>query len=219
MNALRRGLRWPGTTGRVPRTARHRGAGRPPDGGPIPQKPGTSNGRCAADGAMGHGEPLQDDRRPQREPGAAAGAPPSGQRRSHCLSARGTCATRPSSNPSKPETSIYTRHPAPGFSRAQAASRRRPTRRSTAVRDQPTLAGNVAANRARVARHLGSEQADVVTLYQVHSATALSVTGPVAANDRPKADACRHIDARTGDRRSDRPTARRCCLPTRKPVL
>jgi YfiH family protein len=49
--------------------------------------------------------------------------------------------------------------------------------------------GNIAENRARIARHLGSPQADVVTLYQVHSATALSIAGPVAAESRPKADA------------------------------
>jgi purine-nucleoside/S-methyl-5'-thioadenosine phosphorylase / adenosine deaminase len=47
----------------------------------------------------------------------------------------------------------------------------------------------VAANRARVAEHLGSKHADVVTLYQVHSATALSIEAPVSAHDRPKADA------------------------------
>jgi YfiH family protein len=48
---------------------------------------------------------------------------------------------------------------------------------------------NIAENRARIARHLGSPQADVVTLYQVHSATALAVNGPVATDNRPKADA------------------------------
>jgi YfiH family protein len=47
----------------------------------------------------------------------------------------------------------------------------------------------VAANRARVADHLGAAHADVVTLYQVHGSTALCVAGPVPANDRPKADA------------------------------
>lgn len=52
--------------------------------------------------------------------------------------------------------------------------------------DLPT---RVAENRARVARELGASQADVVTLYQVHSATALSVDGPVPAVGRPKADA------------------------------
>jgi YfiH family protein len=48
---------------------------------------------------------------------------------------------------------------------------------------------NVAHNRARVAGHLGALHPEVVTLYQVHSATAVHVTAPVAANDRPKADA------------------------------
>ena len=49
--------------------------------------------------------------------------------------------------------------------------------------------GNVGENRARIAQHLGSPQTDVVTLYQVHSAVALTVAGPVAAENRPKADA------------------------------
>jgi len=49
---------------------------------------------------------------------------------------------------------------------------------------------NVAENRARVCRHLGSrDQADVATLYQVHSADALSVDRVVPAEARPKADA------------------------------
>jgi purine-nucleoside/S-methyl-5'-thioadenosine phosphorylase / adenosine deaminase len=48
---------------------------------------------------------------------------------------------------------------------------------------------NVAENRARVAQHLGAQHADVVTLYQVHSANALAVSEPVDSNDRPKADA------------------------------
>ncbi len=47
----------------------------------------------------------------------------------------------------------------------------------------------VAANRVRVAEHLGAAHADVVTLYQVHSATALCVAAPMPASDRPKADA------------------------------
>ncbi len=47
----------------------------------------------------------------------------------------------------------------------------------------------VMANRARVAQHLGANHADVVSLYQVHSATALCIDAPVAAHDRPKADA------------------------------
>lgn len=49
--------------------------------------------------------------------------------------------------------------------------------------------GNVLENRERVARHLGATARDVVSLYQVHSATALAVAGPVAPDDRPKADA------------------------------
>jgi purine-nucleoside/S-methyl-5'-thioadenosine phosphorylase / adenosine deaminase len=49
--------------------------------------------------------------------------------------------------------------------------------------------GHVAANRTRVAEHLGAAHADVVTLYQVHGATALHIDGPVPTDDRPKADA------------------------------
>lgn len=49
--------------------------------------------------------------------------------------------------------------------------------------------GNVAENRARVAQHLGAKHAEVVTLYQMHSANALAVSEPIDANDRPKADA------------------------------
>jgi len=52
--------------------------------------------------------------------------------------------------------------------------------------DDPT---HVAANRARVVEHLGAAHADIVTLYQVHGATALRVDQPISSNDRPKADA------------------------------
>jgi YfiH family protein len=48
---------------------------------------------------------------------------------------------------------------------------------------------SVLQNRARVAHHLGSPHGDVVTLYQVHSATALVVNSPVSREDLPKADA------------------------------
>jgi YfiH family protein len=47
----------------------------------------------------------------------------------------------------------------------------------------------VMANRARAAQHLGASHNDIVTLYQVHSATALCIEAPVSAADRPKADA------------------------------
>ena len=50
-------------------------------------------------------------------------------------------------------------------------------------------ASNVAENRARIAAHLGAQHADVVTLYQVHSADALFVSAPVDPAARPKADA------------------------------
>lgn len=52
--------------------------------------------------------------------------------------------------------------------------------------DETTL---VLENRARVARYLGATEDDVVTLYQVHSAQALAVEGPVARSALPKADA------------------------------
>jgi len=49
---------------------------------------------------------------------------------------------------------------------------------------------NVAENRGRVCRYLGSShQADVATLYQVHSADALAVDAVIPADARPKADA------------------------------
>ena len=48
---------------------------------------------------------------------------------------------------------------------------------------------SVLQNRARVAQHLGTPHGDVVTLYQIHSATALVVDKPVARDDLPKADA------------------------------
>ena len=48
----------------------------------------------------------------------------------------------------------------------------------------------IAENRARVAERLGAQHLDVVTLYQVHSATALCVSAPlVPGAARPKADA------------------------------
>jgi YfiH family protein len=50
-------------------------------------------------------------------------------------------------------------------------------------------AAHVAENRARVARYLGAGESNLVTLYQVHGATALAVEDPVPALNRPKADA------------------------------
>ncbi len=47
----------------------------------------------------------------------------------------------------------------------------------------------VVENRARVARHLGGHDGDVVTVHQIHSADAVVTDSPVAAADRPKADA------------------------------
>lgn len=47
----------------------------------------------------------------------------------------------------------------------------------------------VRENRDRVARHLGARPGNVVTLYQVHSATAVVVDAPLAREALPKADA------------------------------
>lgn len=47
----------------------------------------------------------------------------------------------------------------------------------------------VLQNRECVAVHLGAAQREVVTLYQIHSATAVSVDGPVNRAHLPKADA------------------------------
>jgi polyphenol oxidase len=47
----------------------------------------------------------------------------------------------------------------------------------------------VLENRRRVAQHLGADHGGVITLYQVHGTTALSVTGPVPRTNLPKADA------------------------------
>jgi YfiH family protein len=47
---------------------------------------------------------------------------------------------------------------------------------------------SVAENRARVAHYLHAHHPDVVTLYQVHSGTAVSVSAPITG-ERPKADA------------------------------
>lgn len=52
--------------------------------------------------------------------------------------------------------------------------------------DDPAL---VRENRRRAATHLGALHGDVVTLYQVHGATALTVAGPIARDALPKADA------------------------------
>jgi YfiH family protein len=46
---------------------------------------------------------------------------------------------------------------------------------------------SVAENRLRVARHLGGD-ADVCTIYQVHSGDAVMLDAPVAPEARPKAD-------------------------------
>ncbi len=47
----------------------------------------------------------------------------------------------------------------------------------------------VVENRTRVTAHLGAAATDVLTLYQVHSADALVVDGPIPRDSRPKADA------------------------------
>ncbi|MCU0954008.1 MAG: peptidoglycan editing factor PgeF [Hyphomicrobium sp.] len=53
-------------------------------------------------------------------------------------------------------------------------------------RDDP---GRVLENRARAARHLGGERPEVLTVYQVHSGSAVRVGGPIARDELPKADA------------------------------
>ena len=52
--------------------------------------------------------------------------------------------------------------------------------------DEPA---HVIENRRRVAAHLGADHGGIVTLYQVHGATALSVAGVVSRDGLPKADA------------------------------
>jgi polyphenol oxidase len=47
----------------------------------------------------------------------------------------------------------------------------------------------VLENRVRVATHLGGSTAEVLTIYQIHSATAVRAHGPVARDALPKADA------------------------------
>ena len=48
---------------------------------------------------------------------------------------------------------------------------------------------SVAENRHRVAKHLGARHTDVLTVHQIHSAEALIVEQPFAADLRPRADA------------------------------
>ncbi len=47
----------------------------------------------------------------------------------------------------------------------------------------------VLENRARVARHLGGPRPEVLTVYQVHSGTAVRADGPIPRDELPKADA------------------------------
>jgi polyphenol oxidase len=47
----------------------------------------------------------------------------------------------------------------------------------------------VLENRARVARHLGGAQPEVLTVYQIHSGTAVRADGPIPRESLPKADA------------------------------
>ncbi len=48
---------------------------------------------------------------------------------------------------------------------------------------------NVSENRRRVAEHLDANHGSVITLFQVHGATALTVNRPVTRESLPKADA------------------------------
>lgn len=52
--------------------------------------------------------------------------------------------------------------------------------------DEPAL---VSKNRAHVAQSLGRTLADLCTVHQIHSATAVTITKPHAVNDNPQADA------------------------------
>ncbi len=47
----------------------------------------------------------------------------------------------------------------------------------------------VRENRARVARHLGGTSSEVLTVYQVHSGTAVRADGPIPRDALPRADA------------------------------
>jgi YfiH family protein len=47
----------------------------------------------------------------------------------------------------------------------------------------------VLENRARVARHLGGARPEVLTVYQIHSGTAVRANGPIPRDALPKADA------------------------------
>ena len=50
-------------------------------------------------------------------------------------------------------------------------------------------AARVLENRARVARHLGGARPEVLTVYQIHSGTAVRADGPIPRDALPKADA------------------------------
>ena len=150
-------LRWSGAAGGVPRPARHRRSAPSRLMGANPAKAGdieTAVARLMA--PSGHGEPLQGDRRPQPRLGAAARARPSGQRRSHSLSAQACAMQRPSSR-SKSSSLKPPRHPAWVLHARRRRLAGASMRRSTAARDQRTRRRNVAENRARIARHLGCD--------------------------------------------------------------
>lgn len=50
-------------------------------------------------------------------------------------------------------------------------------------------AENVAENRSRIAKHLGTSEGRLVTLYQIHSPNAVHVTSPWSRGQGPQADA------------------------------
>lgn len=58
------------------------------------------------------------------------------------------------------------------------------------------VTGHVAENRARVARHLDVSASALLTLYQIHSAHAVTVTAPWTPEAAPRADAM--VTDRTG---------------------
>ena len=75
------------------------------------------------------------------------------------------------------------------FTRVGGVSQTASMRASTAGRARRTMPRTLQRT-ARASRTIWARQADdLVTLYQVHGATALCVEGPVAAQGRPKADA------------------------------
>ena len=64
-------------------------------------------------------------------------------------------------------------------------------------------ASPVLENRRRIARHLGGSSDGVITLYQEHGTTALEVSGAIARDMLPRADAVDLENAGARHRRAD----------------